>query len=598
MSNLKRNHYCGTLAKADNEKEVVLCGWVAKRRDHGGLIFIDLRDRSGIVQVVVDPDHAGEDFAKAEAIRSEYVIKVHGVVRLRSEETINPNLATGEVEVVAKELEVLNSAKTPPFYIQDGIDVDENLRLKYRYLDLRRPEMQRNLMLRHKVTKLMRDYMDNHDFCEIETPMLTKSTPEGARDYLVPSRVNPGKFYALPQSPQQYKQLPMLSGFDRYMQIARCFRDEDLRADRQPEFTQIDLEMSFVNEDDVMGIQEGFLKRVFKEVLDVDVQTPFLRMPWREAMDRFGSDKPDLRFGFELKDISDIVKDCGFGVFSGAVQGGGSVRLINVNGHAADFPRKKIDKLGEFVKTYKAKGLAWTRMHDGQVTSSYQKFLTEEENKAILERAGAKDGDLILIVGDVKDEVVFAALGALRCECAKQLGLLDPKDFKFLWVTEFPMFEYSEEEGRYVAMHHPFTAPMDEDLDKLETDKKNCRAKAYDIVLNGTELGGGSIRISVPETQQAMFRALGFSDEDAQERFGHLINAFKFGAPPHGGLAYGLDRLCMLMAGAESIRDVIAFPKVQNASEPMTNCPDFVDDKQLDELSLAVTRREEASDEE
>ena len=390
----------------------------------------------------------------------------------------------------------------------------------------------------------------------------------------------------------------MLSGFDRYMQIARCFRDEDLRADRQPEFTQIDLEMSFVNEDDVMEIQEGFLKRVFKEVLDVDVQTPFLRMPWREAMDRFGSDKPDLRFGFELKDISDIVKDCGFSVFSSAVQGGGSVRLINVDGHAADFPRKKIDKLAEFVKTYKAKGLAWTRMHDGQVTSSYQKFLTEEENKAILERANAKDGDLVLIVGDVKDEVVFAALGALRCECAKQLGILDPKDFRFLWVTEFPMFEYSEEEGRYVAMHHPFTAPMDEDIDKLETDKKNCRAKAYDIVLNGTELGGGSIRISVPETQEAMFRALGFTDEEAMERFGHLINAFKFGAPPHGGLAYGLDRLCMLMAGAESIRDVIAFPKVQNASEPMTNCPDFVDDKQLDELSLAVTRKEEASDEE
>ena len=390
----------------------------------------------------------------------------------------------------------------------------------------------------------------------------------------------------------------MCSGYDRYFQLARCYRDEDLRADRQPEFTQIDMELSFVDVDDVLDVNERLLKKLFKEICGFDVQLPIPRMTWQEAMDRFGSDKPDLRFGFELKDISDIVKDCGFGVFSGAVQGGGSVRLINVNGHAADFPRKKIDKLGEFVKTYKAKGLAWTRMHDGQVTSSYQKFLTEEENKAILERAGAKDGDLILIVGDVKDEVVFAALGALRCECAKQLGLLDPKDFKFLWVTEFPMFEYSEEEGRYVAMHHPFTAPMDEDLDKLETDKKNCRAKAYDIVLNGTELGGGSIRISVPETQQAMFRALGFSDEDAQERFGHLINAFKFGAPPHGGLAYGLDRLCMLMAGAESIRDVIAFPKVQNASEPMTNCPDFVDDKQLDDLSLAVTRREEASEEE
>ena len=551
---------------------------------------MDLRDRTGLIQLSFDDGTDQAVFEKASSLRSEYVIAATGTVRERESKT--DKIATGAIEVYVTELRLLAKAETPPFEIVEHSKANDMLRLKYRYLDLRRPDMQKMIATRHKVTKIARDYFDEQGFYEIETPMLTKSTPEGARDYLVPSRVHPGKFYALPQSPQQYKQLLMLSGFDRYMQIARCFRDEDLRADRQPEFTQIDLEMSFVNEDDVMDIQEGFLKRVFKEVLDVDVQTPFLRLPWREAMDRFGSDKPDMRFGFELKDISDIVKDCSFQVFSAPVAAGGSVRLINVEGGGEHFPRKKIDKLAEFVKTYKAKGLAWTRLHGGEVTSSYQKFLTEEENRAILERAGAKDGDLVLIVGDAKDEVVFAALGALRCECAKQLGILDPMDFKFLWVTEFPMFEYSEEEGRYVAMHHPFTAPMDEDFDKLETDKKNCRAKAYDIVLNGTELGGGSIRISVPETQEAMFRALGFSDEDAMERFGHLINAFKFGAPPHGGLAYGLDRLVMLMAGADSIRDVIAFPKVQNASEPMTQCPDFVDDKQLDELSINVTRKE------
>ena len=597
MKGLKRTHYCGTVTPEMIGREVVVCGWAQKTRDMGTLVFIDLRDRTGIVQLAFDDKTDPALLAKAQKVRAEYVLMARGVLRQR--ESVNHEIPTGEVEVYVTELRVLAESNTPPFAISDDSrGVKEDLRLKYRYLDLRRPEMQNAIAMRHRIVKIARDYYDTNGFYEIETPILIKSTPEGARDYLVPSRVQQGKFYALPQSPQLYKQILMCSGFDRYMQIARCFRDEDLRADRQPEFTQIDLEMSFVNEDDVMEIQEGFLKRVFKEVLDVDVQTPFLRMPWREAMDRFGSDKPDLRFGFEIKDISDIVKDCGFGVFSGPVAEGGSVRLINVDGHAADFPRKKIDKLADFVKTYKAKGLAWTRLHDGQVTSSYQKFLTEEENRAILERANAKDGDLVLIVGDAKDEVVFAALGALRCECAKQLGILDPRDFKFLWVTEFPMFEFSEEENRYVAMHHPFTAPMDEDLDKLETDKKNCRAKAYDIVLNGTELGGGSIRISVPETQEAMFRALGFTNEDAQERFGHLINAFKFGAPPHGGLAYGLDRLCMLMAGAESIRDVIAFPKVQNASEPMTSCPDFVDDKQLDELNLNVTRREETSDEE
>ena len=590
LKNFRRTNYCGDLRLGDTGKTVSLCGWVQRQRDLGGLIFVDLRDRTGLVQLSFDDGTDQAVFEKASSLRSEYVIAVTGTVRERESKT--DKIATGAIEVYVTELRLLAKAETPPFEIVEHSKANDMLRLKYRYLDLRRPDMQKMIATRHKVTKIARDYFDEQGFYEIETPMLTKSTPEGARDYLVPSRVHPGKFYALPQSPQQYKQLLMLSGFDRYMQIARCFRDEDLRADRQPEFTQIDLEMSFVNEDDVMDIQEGFLKRVFKEVLDVDVQTPFLRLPWREAMDRFGSDKPDMRFGFELKDISDIVKDCSFQVFSAPVAAGGSVRLINVEGGGEHFPRKKIDKLAEFVKTYKAKGLAWTRLHGGEVTSSYQKFLTEEENRAILERAGAKDGDLVLIVGDAKDEVVFAALGALRCECAKQLGILDPMDFKFLWVTEFPMFEYSEEEGRYVAMHPPFTAPMDEDFDKLETDKKNCRAKAYDIVLNGTELGGGSIRISVPETQEAMFRALGFSDEDAMERFGHLINAFKFGAPPHGGLAYGLDRLVMLMAGADSIRDVIAFPKVQNASEPMTQCPDFVDDKQLDELSINVTRKE------
>lgn len=590
LKNFRRTNYCGDLRLGDTGKTVSLCGWVQRQRDLGGLIFVDLRDRTGLIQLSFDDGTDQAVFEKASSLRSEYVIAATGTVRERESKT--DKIATGAIEVYVTELRLLAKAETPPFEIVEHSKANDMLRLKYRYLDLRRPDMQKMIATRHKVTKIARDYFDEQGFYEIETPMLTKSTPEGARDYLVPSRVHPGKFYALPQSPQQYKQLLMLSGFDRYMQIARCFRDEDLRADRQPEFTQIDLEMSFVNEDDVMDIQEGFLKRVFKEVLDVDVQTPFLRLPWREAMDRFGSDKPDMRFGFELKDISDIVKDCPFQVFSAPVAAGGSVRLINVEGGGEHFPRKKIDKLAEFVKTYKAKGLAWTRLHGGEVTSSYQKFLTEEENRAILERAGAKDGDLVLIVGDAKDEVVFAALGALRCECAKQLGILDPMDFKFLWVTEFPMFEYSEEEGRYVAMHHPFTAPMDEDFDKLETDKKNCRAKAYDIVLNGTELGGGSIRISVPETQEAMFRALGFSDEDAMERFGHLINAFKFGAPPHGGLAYGLDRLVMLMAGADSIRDVIAFPKVQNASEPMTQCPDFVDDKQLDELSINVTRKE------
>ena len=586
-----RTHNCGELRISNAGQEVTLAGWVQRARKLGGMTFVDLRDRYGITQLGVEATADAALVETASSLGREYVIQVKGKVVERQSK--NPKMETGDIEIIVSAINILNKSVTPPFTIEENSDGGEDLRAKYRYLDLRRAPLQKALALRHRLAQEIRTYLDKQGFMEIETPYLIKSTPEGARDYLVPSRVHPGKFYALPQSPQQYKQLLMLSGFDRYFQIARCFRDEDLRADRQPEFTQIDLEMSFLNEEQIQTIQEGFLKRVFKEILDVDVQTPFLRMPYREAMDRFGSDKPDMRFGFEIKDISDIVKDCGFGVFSSAVQGGGSVRLINVDGYAKDFPRKKIDKLGEFVKTYKAKGLAWARMVDGKVTSSYQKFLTDQENAAILERANAKDGDLILIVGDVKDDVVFASLGALRIECAKQLGILDPMDFKFLWVTEFPMFEWSEEEGRYQAMHHPFTAPMIEDEDKMLTDKANCRARAYDIVLNGTELGGGSIRINTPEMQEKAFQALGICDEDIQERFGHLVNAFKFGAPPHGGLAYGLDRLVMLMTGATSIRDVIAFPKVQNASDLMMSCPDVVDDKQLDDLAIAVTRMEE-----
>lgn len=590
LQGFHRSTYCGDLRLSDVGKTVSVCGWVQRQRDLGGLIFVDLRDRTGLVQLSFGDSTAKDIFEKAASLRAEYVVAAVGVVRER--ESKSKKIPTGDIEIDVTELRLLAKAETPPFEIQDDTKAGENLRLKYRYLDMRRPSMQHAIATRHKVTKICRDYFDENGFYEIETPVLTKSTPEGARDYLVPSRVHPGKFYALPQSPQQYKQLLMLSGFDRYFQIARCFRDEDLRADRQPEFTQIDLEMSFVEVDDVLTMQEGFIKRVFKEVLNVDVQTPFLRMPYREAMDRFGSDKPDMRFGFELRDISDVVKDCGFSVFTDAVAAGGSVRLINVDGSAAQFTRKKIDAMGDVAKTYHAKGLAWVRMFEGQMTSSFGKMVSEEVMQAILARAGAKDGDVVFVVADAKNEVVFSALGALRIECAKRLDLLRFDDYKFLWVIEFPMFEYSEEENRFMAMHHPFTAPMDEDVDKLENDKANCRAKAYDIVLNGTELGGGSIRINTPEMQETMFRALGLSQEQVDLRFSHLINAFKYGAPPHGGLAYGLDRLCMLMAGAESIRDVIAFPKIQTAAELMMGSPDFVEDVQLDELSIACTRKE------
>jgi aspartyl-tRNA synthetase len=559
---------------------------VQRRRDLGQLIFVDLRDITGILQLAFDDNTDRDVFSMAFTVRSEFVLYARGVLRERSSK--NPELPTGDVELEVTELQILAKAETPPFEIVENSDVNDALRLKYRYLDLRRPDMQRFIALRHRAVKITRDYFDENGFLEIETPMLTKSTPEGARDYLVPSRVHPGTFYALPQSPQQYKQLLMLAGFDRYMQIVRCFRDEDLRADRQPEFTQIDLEMSFVGVEDIIAVNEGFLKRLFEEVLGVNVATPMQRLTWREAMDRFGSDKPDLRFGLELCDISDIVKNCDFKVFSEPVAGGGSVRMIYVP-DGGTLPRKQIDALVEFVKTYGAKGLAWTKLgEDGSVSSSFSKFLTDDENNAILNRAGAKPGGLVLIVADAKDDVVFAALGALRCECAKRLGLIRDGIYEFVWITEFPLFEYSEEDGRYVAKHHPFTAPMDEDVDMLETDKANCRAKAYDIVLNGTELGGGSVRINTPERQEQMFRALGFTAEDAMARFGHLITAFKYGAPPHGGLAYGLDRLVMHLAGLGSIRDVIAFPKVQNASELMTGCPDVVDESQLRELGIKI----------
>ena len=581
----KRNTYCGELRTGDIGKEITVCGWVQRRRDLGHLVFVDMRDRSGILQLAFDDNTEKDLFNQALSLRSEYVIFAKGLLKERSSK--NPDIPTGDVELEVTAMEILSKAETPPFEILENSDVNDALRLKYRYLDLRRPDMQRNIALRHRAVKVARDYFDENGFYEIETPVLTKSTPEGARDYLVPSRVHLGKFYALPQSPQQYKQLLMLAGFDRYMQIARCFRDEDLRADRQPEFTQIDLEMSFVDMEDIIEMNEGFLKRLFGSVIGLEVNTPIQRLTYREAMDRYGSDKPDLRFGLELCDISDLVKDSEFKVFSQPIAAGGSVRMIYVP-TGGSLPRKQIDALGDFAKTYGAKGLAWTKIdEDGGVTSSFSKFLSDEENESILARAGAQSGGLILIVGDEKDDIVFAALGALRCECASRLELIDKSDYRFVWITEFPLFEYSEEEDRYVATHHPFTAPMDEDIELLDSDKGKCRAKAYDIVLNGTELGGGSIRINTPEMQRRMFAALGLEKDEVEEQFGHLIEAFTYGAPPHGGLAYGLDRLVMHLAGLSSIRDVIAFPKVQNAAELLMGSPDHVKESQLRELGLS-----------
>ncbi|MBR6646480.1 MAG: aspartate--tRNA ligase [Clostridia bacterium] len=585
IQGLKRTHKCGELSLADIGSKVTVMGWVQSYRNLGGVIFVYVRDRSGSVQVVFNMENDKEMFEKADSLRSEYVVAVCGDVIKRTDENINAKNPTGEIEIKATELRLLSKAETPPIYIEENSNVREEVRLKYRYLDLRRPDMQRLMELRHRVCKLARDYYDENGFLEIETPMLTKSTPEGARDYLVPSRVHPGKFYALPQSPQLYKQLLMLSGMDRYFQIVKCFRDEDLRADRQPEFTQIDLEMSFVNIDDVIEVNEGFIKKVFKEVLNIDVPTPFKRLSYKEAMERFGSDKPDTRFGLEINDLSDIVKDCGFKVFTGAIENGGSVRAINCKGGSDKLSRRDLDSLVEFVKIYKAKGMAWITVAENELKSSITKFLTEDEINAILKKTEAEVGDIIMIVAD-RDSVVFDSLGALRLELAKRFELIEKDTFDLLWVTEFPLLEYDEDEKRYVAKHHPFTSPMDEDLELLDTDPGKVRAKAYDIILNGTELGGGSIRIFNTDLQQKMFEVLGFTKEEAWERFGFLMNAFRYGTPPHGGMAYGLDRFIMLLAGRDSIRDVIAFPKVKDASEIMTEAPGTVDEKQLEELFI------------
>ena len=593
ITGMKRTAYCGTFRAEHIGNDATVCGWVQRVRNLGGLIFIDLRDRSGIVQCTFDEAIDADLFKKAFTVRGEYVLAIRGKVRSRGEGAITDRIPTGAVEILAEDMRILSKAQTPPFEIVEDSDVNDVLRLKYRYLDLRRPDMQRFIALRHRITKLARDYYDENGFFEIETPILTKSTPEGARDYLVPSRVHPGKFYALPQSPQQYKQLLMLAGFDRYMQIARCFRDEDLRADRQPEFTQIDLEMSFADVDDVIGVNEGFIAYLFDKVLGKKIELPLKRMPYREAMERFGSDKPDTRFGYELQDISDIAAKCEFKVFNGAIEAGGSVRMIKVDG-GAKFARKEIDGLAEWVKTYRAKGLAWYKIaEDGTVSSSFAKFLTEDEVKAIVDRAGAKNGDVIFVVADASNDVVFASLGALRCECARRLDAIDPDRYDIFWVVEFPLFEYAEDEDRYVAKHHPFTAPMDEDVEIMMTNPAEARAKAYDLVINGNEAGGGSIRIHSSDLQEKMFEALGFTKEQANDRFGHMIEAFSYGAPPHGGLAFGLDRLVMLLSGTENIRDVIAFPKVQNASEIMMASPDFVEDVQLTDLHIAITEEKE-----
>ena len=589
MRGMKRTCRCAELSEKNIGEEVTVMGWVQKQRNKGGIIFVDMRDRSGILQIIFEDGEINDkDFAKAEKLRSEFVIAVKGKVTARSG-AVNDNLKTGAIEVRAEELRVLSESETPPFPIEADSKTKEELRLKYRYLDLRRPDLQRNLIMRSKVATLIRQFLADEGFLEIETPMLTKSTPEGARDYLVPSRVHPGTFYALPQSPQLFKQLLMCSGYDRYFQIARCFRDEDLRADRQPEFTQVDMELSFVDEDDVMDVNERLLQKLFKEILDVDIEVPIKRMTWQEAMDRFGSDKPDLRFGMELKDVSDVVKDCGFGVFTGALENGGSVRGINAKGQGA-MPRKKIDALVKFAKDFGAKGLAYLAINeDGTYKSSFSKFMTEEELKALVDAMEGKPGDLLLFAAD-KNKIVWDVLGNLRLEIAKNLDLLDKDVYKFVWITEFPEFEYSEEQGRYLAMHHPFTMPFEEDIQYLESNPEKVRARAYDIVLNGTEIGGGSIRIHQDDVQETMLKALGFTSEKAHEQFGFLLDAFKYGVPPHAGLAYGLDRLVMIMAHQESIRDVIAFPKVKDASCLLTDAPNVVDDKQLEELCLDINK--------
>ena len=591
MVGLKRTHRCTEVSAANIGETVTVMGWVQTRRNLGALIFVDLRDRSGILQILFDENTVGsEGFKKAYGIRNEYVIAVVGKVQKRSG-AVNENLKTGDIEVVAEQIRVLSESETPPFPIEENINTKEDLRLKYRCLDLRRPDLQSNIMMRSKVATLTRAFLANEGFLEIETPMLTKSTPEGARDYLVPSRIHPGKFYALPQSPQLFKQMLMCSGYDRYIQIARCFRDEDLRADRQPEFTQIDMELSFVDVDDVIDVNERFLAYLFKEVLDIDVKLPIQRITWQEAMDRFGSDKPDMRFGMELHDVSDVVKNCGFSVFTSALENGGSVRGINAEGQGA-MPRKKIDKLVEFAKGYGAKGLAYIAIaEDGTRKSSFAKFMTDEEMDALVAAMDGKAGDLLLFAAD-KKKLVYDVLGALRLELAKQMDLLDKNEYRFVWVTEFPLLEWSEEENRFTAMHHPFTMLMEEDLPLLDTDPGKVRAKAYDIVLNGNEIGGGSVRIHQDDIQERMFEALGFTKEAAHEQFGFLLDAFKYGVPPHAGLAYGLDRLVMLMAKVDSIRDVIAFPKVKDASCLMTQSPSRVSEEQLKELELEVRPEE------
>lgn len=589
LNGLKRTIMCGEVRESNISEKITVMGWVQRKRNLGSLVFVDLRDRTGLLQVVFGEEINKEAFEKADLVKSEYCIAVTGEVIKR--ESPNKNLPTGMVELKGESIKILSESETPPIYIKENLDASENIRLKYRYLDLRRPDMQKILMIRHKAGKVVRDYLDENGFLEMETPMLTKSTPEGARDYLVTSRNYQGMFYALPQSPQIFKQLLMVSGYDKYFQIVKCFRDEDLRANRQPEFTQIDLEMSFVEMEDIIALNEGLLKRVFKEVIDVDVQLPIKRMPYAEAMNKYGSDKPDLRFGMEIQNITEAVRGTDFAVFKGAIENGGSVRAI-VAKNCADMGRKKIDKLGEFVKTYKAKGLAWIAYKEGEIKSPIAKFFSEEDMAKLLNAAGAEVGDLVLIVADV-DSVVLQSLGALRLELAKELGILEGnKEFNFVWITEFPMFEYDEEEKRFVALHHPFTAPMDEDLELLETDPGRARAKAYDIVLNGEELGGGSIRIHDTNLQQRIFNLLGFTDESAWERFGFLLEAFKYGPPPHGGLAYGLDRMVMFLAGTDNIKDVITFPKNQNAYCPMSEAPNVVDKKQLIDLGIEVSKVE------